>query len=151
MPRNLQVILSEDLSNVGASGELVKVKPGYARNFLLPRGLASMASKENVRRVEHEKRVAVARTQKQRAEAQAVAQKLAGVKVSIQAQVGEGSKLYGSITSRDVEQALALLGHVVDRRKIIMDAIKELGTHQVPIKIAAGVDATVEVEVVPRA
>lgn len=151
MPRNLQVVLTEDLPNVGNSGELVKVKPGYARNFLLPRGLAAMASKENVRRVEHEKRVAQARATKQRAEAQDLAKKLTGIKVSIGAQVGEENKLYGSITSRDVELALSQQGFEIDRRKIVMEPIKELGTHSVAVKIAAGVDATVEVEVVARA
>jgi large subunit ribosomal protein L9 len=151
MPRNLQVILTEDLHNVGQSGELVKVKPGYARNFLLPRGLAALATADNVARIEHEKRVALARAAKQRAAAQELASKLSTVKVTLTAQVGEENKLYGSITSRDVEAALASKGYEVDRRKIAMEPIKELGSHKVTIKIASGVDATIDVDVVPNA
>jgi large subunit ribosomal protein L9 len=150
MPRNLQVILTEDLPNVGTSGELVKVKPGFARNFLLPRGLAALATADNVRRIEHEKKVALARAAKQKAAAQELAGKLAKVKVTVKAQVGEENKLYGSITSRDVEQALAARGFEVDRRKIAMDAIKELGSHKITIRVASGVDAEIDVDVVPR-
>ncbi len=150
MPRNLQVVLTEDLPNVGNSGELVKVKPGFARNFLLPRGLAALATADNVRRVEHEKKVAQARAQKQRAAATELSGKLAQVKLSLKAQVGEESKLYGSITSRDIESALADKGFEVDRRKIVMEPIKDLGNHKVTIKIASGIDAEIEVEVVPR-
>jgi large subunit ribosomal protein L9 len=151
MPRNLQVILTDDLHNVGQSGELVKVKPGFARNFLLPRGLAALATADNVARIEHEKRVALARAAKQRAAAQELAAKLATVKVTLKAQVGEENKLYGSITSRDVESALADKGFVVDRRKIAMEPIKELGSFKVTVKIASGVDATIDVDVVPNA
>jgi large subunit ribosomal protein L9 len=150
MARNVQVVLREDLPNVGKSGELVKVKPGYARNFLIPRGLAALATKDNVRRVEHEKRVAQSRAIKQRAAAQDLAGKLAAVKLRIEAQVGEENKLYGSVTSRDIEESLAEQGFELDRRKIVMDPIKELGMHKVHAKIAAGVDAEIEVEVVAR-
>jgi large subunit ribosomal protein L9 len=148
MPRNLQVILTEDLPNVGTSGELVKVKPGYARNFLLPRGLAALATADNVARIEHEKRVAQARATKLRAAAQELAGKLGNVKVTLKAQVGEENKLYGSLTSRDVEAALAAQGFEVDRRKIAMDPLKELGSYKVAIKIASGVDAVIDVDVV---
>jgi large subunit ribosomal protein L9 len=148
MPRNLQVILTEDLPNVGTSGELVKVKPGYARNFLLPRGLAALATADNVARIEHEKRVALARATKLRAAAQELAGKLGNVKVTLKAQVGEENKLYGSLTSRDVEAALAAQGFEVDRRKIAMDPLKELGSYKVAIKIASGVDAVIDVDVV---
>lgn len=149
MPRNLQVILTDDLPNVGRSGELVKVKPGYARNFLLPRGLAALATADNVARIEHEQRVAQARATKLRAAAQELASKLASVKVTLKAQVGEENKLYGSITSRDVEAALAAQGHEVDRRKIAMDPLKELGSYKVTIRVASGIDAVIDVDVVP--
>ncbi len=150
MPRNLQVVLSEDLPNVGSSGDLVKVKPGFARNFLLPRGLAALATADNVRRIEHEKKVAQSRAQKQRAAAQELAGKLGSVKLSLKAQVGEENKLYGSITSRDIEAALADKGFEIDRRKIVMEPIKDLGSHKVTIKIASGIDAAIDVEIVPR-
>lgn len=145
----VQVVLMEDLPNVGASGQLVQVKPGFARNFLVPRGLAAMATKDNVKRIEHEKRVAVARAAKQRVAAQQLAGKLDGVVVSMTAQVGEENRLFGSVTSRDVSEALAQKGFEVDRRKIVMDTIKELGTHTASVKIAAGVSATIKIDVVP--
>jgi large subunit ribosomal protein L9 len=144
---NLQVVLTEDLPNLGNSGDLVKVKPGFARNFLIPRGLAAIATKNNVKRIEHEKRAAQARAVKQRASAQALADKLSGVSIALTVQVGEDEKLYGSITSRDVEEALAAKGFEVDRRKIIMQPIKELGSHTVQLKVASGVDAEIKVEV----
>ena len=150
MARNVQVVLKEDLPNVGASGDLVKVKPGYARNFLIPRGLAAMATKDNVKRIEHEKRVAQARSVKQRATAEGLAAALRGLKLKIEAQVGEEEKLYGSVTSRDIEEALVEKEFEVDRRKIVMNPIKELGDHKVTIKVASGVDAEIDVEVVAK-
>jgi large subunit ribosomal protein L9 len=151
MARNVQVVLTEDLPNVGNSGELVRVRPGFARNFLIPRGLAAMATKDNVKRIEHEKRVARARAVKHRAAAEELAGKLSSVKLKLEAQVGEEEKLYGSITSRDIEEALAGQGFEIDRRKIVMDPIKELGEHAIAIKIAGGVDANISLEVVPKA
>jgi large subunit ribosomal protein L9 len=151
MARSVQVVLTEDLPNVGNSGELVRVRPGFARNFLIPRRLAAMATRDNVGRVEHEKRVAQTRALKHRAEAQTLADKMKGAKLRVEVQVGEENKLYGSVTSRDVEEALAKQGFEVDRRKIVMEPIKEIGTHEVAVKIAAGIDATISVEVVPEA
>ena len=150
MARNVQVVLTEDLPNVGNSGELVRVKPGYARNFLIPRGLAALATKHNVKQIEHEKRTAQKRALKLRGEAEQMAATLAGVTVKVEAQSGEEDKLYGSITSRDVEEALVAQGFEIDRRKLQMEPIKELGTTEITIKIAAGVDATIKVEVVAK-
>jgi large subunit ribosomal protein L9 len=150
MARNVQVVLTEDLPNVGNSGQLVRVKPGFARNFLVPRGLAALATKHNVKRIEHEKRTAQKRALKLRGEAEQLAAKLSKVKVTIQAQAGEEEKLYGSITSRDVEEALIEQGVETDRRKLQMEPIKEIGTSEVTVKIAAGIDATIKVEVVAK-
>lgn len=151
MARNVEVVLREDLPNVGDSGEVVRVKPGYARNFLIPRGLAAMATKGNVKQIEHEKRVAQARAAKQREQAKEISKKLEEVRVTLKAQVGEEQKLYGSITSRDIEEGLAKLGFKIDRRKILLgEPIKELGSRKVPLKIAAGVDAEILVEVIPQ-
>jgi len=150
MASNVQVVLTQDLPNLGSSGDLVKVKPGFARNFLVPRGLAAVATRNNVKRIEHEKRVAQARALKQRAAAEELAAKFAKVTVTIAAQVGEEDKLYGSITSRDIEEALAAQGFEIDRRKIVMDPIKALGSHKVAIKIASGVDAEVTVDIVAK-
>ena len=150
MSRNVQVVLTGDLPNVGDSGELVRVRPGFARNFLIPRGLAAMATRDNVRRVAHEKGVALIRSKKALIAAGELAEKMSGTRLALSAPVGEGNKLYGSITSRDIEEALAKRGFVVDRRKIVMEPIKELGSHKVSVKIAAGVDAEVTVDVLAK-
>src|SRR6185369_3760912 len=147
MATHIHVVLTEDLHNVGKSGELVKVRPGFARNYLIPRGLAIGATAENVARIEHEKRVAEARAAKTRTEAQDLAAKLAAVKLSISRPVGEGEKLYGSVTARDIEEALAAQGFSVDRRRIETDPIRTLGTHSIVIRLAPAVTATVEVTV----
>jgi large subunit ribosomal protein L9 len=150
MATHIHVVLTEDLPNVGKSGELVKVKPGFARNFLVPRGLAVGATAENVARIEHEKKVAGARTAKVLREAQDLSQKLASVKLTLTRPVGEGDRLYGSVTTRDIEEALKAQGYVVDRRRIETEPLKALGTFQVPIRLAPAVTATVEVTVAPK-
>lgn len=150
MARNVQVILTEELPNVGQSGELVKVRPGFARNFLVPRGLAVMANADNVAKLEHDRRVAEARAAKLRGEAEKFAAELKKIKLTISCSAGEENKLYGSVGTRDVADALAEKGHEIDRRKLIMEPIKELGSYEVQIKVASGVDATIGVEVVAK-
>ncbi|MDC0685848.1 50S ribosomal protein L9 [Sorangium atrum] len=147
MATHIHVVLTEDLHNVGKSGELVKVRPGFARNYLIPRGLAVGATAENVSRIEHEKRVAESRAAKTRSEAEQLAGKLNQVKLTISRPVGEGDKLYGSVTARDIEEALAAQGFSVDRRRIETDAIKSLGAHPVVIRLAPSITASVEVTV----
>src|SRR5215470_17370407 len=145
----MQVILRDDLDNLGKSGEVVNVKPGYARNYLLPRGLAVKATASDVARVEHEKRVIAARTAKLAKEAQAEADKLSQVSVSIARAVGEEDKLYGSVTSRDIAEALREQGVIVDSKKIQLDdPIKALGMVEVAVKLGRGVAANVKVWVV---
>jgi large subunit ribosomal protein L9 len=150
MATHIHVVLTEELHNVGKSGELVKVRPGFARNYLIPRGLAVGATAQNVSRIEHEKRVAESRATKTRGEAEQLATKLGEVKVTISRPVGEGEKLYGSVTARDIEEALAAQGFSVDRRRIESDVIKSLGTHPVVIRLAPSVTATVNVTVVAK-
>lgn len=147
MATHLHVVLTEDIPNVGKSGELVKVRPGFARNFLVPRGLAVGATATNVARIEHEKKVAEIRAGKLKGEAQALADKLSSVKVTLLRPVGEGQKLYGSVTSRDVELALADQGYKVDRRRMTLEPIKALGTYSVPVRLATDISATIEVTV----
>ncbi|HVX94335.1 MAG TPA: 50S ribosomal protein L9 [Polyangia bacterium] len=145
----MQVILRDDMDNLGKSGEVVNVKPGYARNFLLPRGHAIKATAGDIKRVEHEKRVIAARTAKMAKEAQAEADKLSQVSVSISRAVGEEDKLYGSVTSRDIAEALAGKGVKVDSKKIhLEEPIKTLGMTEVQVKLGRGVNATVKVWVV---
>lgn len=150
MAHHIHVVLTEDL-NLGKSGELVRVRSGYARNYLVPRGLAIGATKENVARIEHEKKVAESRNAKLKSEAEALAEQLKSVKITITRPVGEGDRLFGSVTSRDVEEALAAAGHVVDRRRITMEPIKTLGAHQVTIRLAASISTSVEVTVAKKA
>ena len=150
MATHIHVVLTEDLQNVGKSGELVRVRPGYARNYLVPRGLAIGATAGNVARIQHEKKIAEARAAKLKGEATALAAKLSSVKVTIERPVGEGDRLYGSVTSRDVEEALKSQGYEVDRRRIEMEPLKHLGTTSVTIRLATQVNATVEVTVVGK-
>jgi large subunit ribosomal protein L9 len=145
----MQVILRDDMDNLGKSGEVVNVKPGYARNYLLPRGLAVKATAGDIARVEHEKRVIAARAAKLSKAAQAEADKLSAATVSIARAVGEEDKLYGSVTSRDIAEALRAQGLTVDAKKIhLPDPIKTLGMTEVSVKVASGVAATVKVWVV---
>ncbi|MGE0787755.1 MAG: 50S ribosomal protein L9 [Sandaracinaceae bacterium] len=148
----MQVILRDDVENLGRSGELVKVKPGYARNYLLPRGLAAMATRGNVAQIEHEKQVAKARAVKLKATAEQQAGQLSSVSVTISAKAGENDKLFGSVGAKDIASALAANGVEVDRKKIVLDEpIKELGEHEVQIKLGYEVTGIIKVTVVAEA
>jgi len=147
----MQVILRDDLDNLGKSGEVVNVKPGYARNYLFPRGLAIKATASDVTRVEHEKRVIAARTAKLSKEAQAEADRLSQVSVSIARAVGEEEKLYGSVTSRDIAEALHAQGVTIDSKKIhLAEPIKTLGLTEVQVKLGRGFNAAIKVWVVKK-
>ena len=147
----MQVILRDDLDNLGKSGEVVNVKPGYARNYLLPRGLAIKATASDVKRVEHEKRVIAARTAKLAKEVQAEADALSRISVSIARAVGEEDKLYGSVTSRDIAEALAAQNVKIDSKKIhLEEPIKTLGMTEVQVKLGRGINATIKVWVVKK-
>lgn len=153
----MRIILREDVPNLGKSGELVNVKDGFGRNYLLPRKLAVIASEQNVRQLEHEKQVIANRQAKLKAGAQAAAGKISNVSVTIKRKVGEAqkegevAKLYGSVTALDIAEALASAGHQIDRRTIhLPEPIKTLGTHEVEIRMHRDVTAKVKVEVAPE-
>ncbi len=132
----MKVILREDVQNLGKGGEVVEVKPGYGRNFLLPRGMAVPANPKNVRELEHQKQVATAKAAKMRASAEAVAKRLADTPVTLRRKVGEQDKLYGSVTAIDIAEALAARGLAVDRRSIdLSEPIKTVGDFEVPVKL----------------
>ena len=114
----MKLILREDVYNLGKSGELVSVKEGYARNYLLPRNLAMLASTANVRQLDHEKGVILVRQAKMKSVAEEAGKKLAGVSVTVVRKVGDQDKLFGSVTALDVAEALAAQGHKFDRRVI---------------------------------
>jgi large subunit ribosomal protein L9 len=147
----IQVILKEDVPNLGRSGELVSVKPGFGRNYLIPQGLAMAATRKNVAEMEHHKKAIEAQAAKTRKDAESVAARLAGVNITLERQTGEGDKLFGSVTTRDIEEALAAKGHKVDRKKIALaEPIKALGEFDVTIKVARDVNATIKVVVAAR-
>jgi large subunit ribosomal protein L9 len=152
MASTIQVILQQDLKNVGKSGELVKVKPGYARNYLIPRRLAVPATVRNIAHIEHEQRVTASRVAKLRAEAGAAAEKLSNVAVTIARKVGEEGRIFGSVTMKDIAEALAAKDVTVDRRKLsIKEPIRAIGTFDVVVKLAGDLAATIKVEVVAEA
>src|SRR5258708_25657849 len=147
----MQVILRDDMENLGKSGEVVNVKPGYARNYLLPRGLAVKATATDVARVAHEKRVIAARAAKLAKEAQSEADRLSQVSVSIARAVGEEDKLFRSVTTRHIAEALLEQGVTVDSKKLQLDEpIKTLGLTEVGVKLGRGVAATIKVWVVKK-
>jgi large subunit ribosomal protein L9 len=137
------------MDNLGKSGDVVRVRPGYARNFLIPRGLAMPATKGNIARIEEIKRQAAVRSATELADAQEVAKKLEAVSVKIARAVGEENKMYGSVTSRDIEDAFRAAGVTVDRKKIhLPEPLKELGLAEVEVKLHPKVSAKLRVEVV---
>ncbi len=149
MAATIHVVLQEDVQNLGKSGDLVRVRPGYARNFLIPRGLAVPATAGNVARIEDLRRQAHARAAKELVKAQETAKMLEGLSVKIARAVGEENKMYGSVTSKDVEEAFKGIGVELDRKKIQLDEpIKTLGLSEVLIKLHADVTAKLRVEVV---
>ena len=149
MATMIQVVLQSDMDNLGKSGDVVRVRPGYARNFLIPRGLAMPATKGNIARIDEIKRQAAVRAAAELGEAQEVAKKLEAVSVKIARAVGEENKMYGSVTSRDIEEAFRAAGVTVDRKKIhLPEPLKELGLAEVEVKLHAKVSAKLRVEVV---
>ena len=148
----MEVILRDDVANLGAMGEVVKVKPGYARNYLLPRGLAVEASGRNLVALEHQKRLVDVKRERARKEAAAYADKLDGLVLEVKARAGEEDRLYGSVTNIDIEKLLEMRGFTVDRRRIdLTDPIKRLGIYRIPIGIAQDVKATITLKVVAEA
>jgi len=147
----MEVILREHVEHLGQRGDVVKVAAGYARNYLLPRKLALAVTDNNKRQIEREKKIAEARDAEDRAQAEAIAQRLAQLDIEIARRVGENDTLYGSVTSQDIAQALKDKGFDVDRRKITLDEpLKALGESTVPVKIHRDVTAQLKVRVVAQ-
>lgn len=151
MATTIQVILHQDLKNLGKSGELVKVRPGYARNYLIPRSLAMPATVTNVKQIEHQQRISAAAAAKSRSEATALAEKIGAVTVTITRKVGEEDRLFGSVTTKDIAAALKEKGFDIDRKTIdLKDPIRTAGTFPVTAKLLGDVTATFKVEVAPQ-
>lgn len=144
----MEVILREDVPHLGHIGDIVKVRPGYARNYLLPRGLATVADKRNLRVLEHEKRIVDEKRKRAMSAAEQQAQQLSTTTIAIAARAGEEGKLFGSVTNIDIERALSDAGQTIERRRIRLDEpIKALGEYKVAIALAAGVQAEITVAV----
>jgi large subunit ribosomal protein L9 len=144
----MEVILREDIDNLGNRGQVVKVAPGYARNFLLPKKLAVLANESNKKIVEQERQAHLRKEAKLQSEAQDLAKLMTGVSVTITQKAGENDQLFGSVTSKDVADALAAKGYTVDRRKVQLDEpIKQLGEYKVPVRLHKEVTAEITVVV----
>jgi len=147
----MEVILREHVDNLGRRGDVVKVAAGYARNYLLPQKLALPVTEASRRQIAREREKAEARDAEEKATADALAQRIAAVDISIARRVGENQTMYGSVTSADIAQALATKGFEVEKRRIhLPDAIKALGEHTVPVRIHRDVTADVKIKVVPE-
>lgn len=145
----MEVILRDDVRSVGKAGELVRVKPGYARNYLLPQGLAYEATEGNKKRIAAETKARSARLSSEKAGAEEFARTLGALNITLTGKAGEEGKLFGSITAQDVADAIAAHGHEVDKRRVEMDQpIKALGEHTVAIRLHPEVHADVRVTVV---
>ena len=144
----VEVILRDDVPNLGKIGDVVRVKPGYARNFLFPRGLAVEASRRNLSQLEHDKRVIASKADRERKTATAAAAKVQGLRLTVRARAGEEGRLFGSVTNLDVERLLAEKGVQVDRRRIALDEpIKQLGTYPIAVQVGRDAQATIELTV----
>jgi large subunit ribosomal protein L9 len=148
----VKVILSNDVENLGTRGDVVSVADGYARNFLIPKGMAMLATKGALRQAELMQRARREREEREKQEAAGMVSRLAATSVYISARSGEGGRLFGSVTKSDVARGIEeQLGEAVDRHKILLeDPIRVLGTHQVEVKLHEEVNALVTVEVIPH-
>ncbi|HEY8535470.1 MAG TPA: 50S ribosomal protein L9 [Vicinamibacterales bacterium] len=147
----MEVILREHVENLGRRGDVVKVAPGYARNYLLPRKLALPVTEQNRKLIERERKLAEAREAEERQQAEALATRITALELTIARRVGETEQLYGSVTSADIAEALAEKGLPVERRRIQLDdPIKSLGEHIVPIRLHRDVVAQLRVQVVKQ-
>ena len=145
----MQVILKQDVRDLGTAGELVEVKRGYGANCLIPQGFAARATPRNRSAVEHQQRAIEAQIARERRGAEVLGVKLNGLSVTVTRLVGEDDKIFGSVTSKDIADALAAEGIVVDRRQIVMDGpLKALGVYEVMVKLHRDVTSTIKIWIV---
>jgi large subunit ribosomal protein L9 len=147
----MQIILTQDVDNLGKAGELVSVRPGYGRNYLVPRGLAVSATVRNKNRLEHERAAIEKRVTKERATATELATRINGMTLQFERMVGEDEKLFGSVTNRDIADQLKRAGIEIDHRTVALDQpVKALGKYEVIVKLSAGVNASLKYWVVGK-
>jgi len=131
-----KILLREDIENLGGRGEVVKVKAGYARNYLLPKGIASLATKGNVKQIDRERESLLKKAATEKSTAEAQAEQMRNISLAFERKAGEGGTLFGSVTSMDIAEALQAKGYEIDRRKIVLkDTIKETGDYTVNVKL----------------
>lgn len=146
----MEVILKELIDTLGEEGDVVKIKPGYGRNYLLPQGKAILASKANLAILEKEKSAIEARKLAMRSDAESIAKKIAGITVVIEQRAGDEDKLFGSVTAADIAEKLGTLGVSIDKRKIVLpEPIKTLGDYTITVKVGYQVNAEMKVQVIP--
>lgn len=147
----MKVVLREDLDNLGDRGQIVSVKPGYARNFLIPKGLALEATPGNLQQVEHQRRVWEAKRVKEVGEAQALADRIAKLSPTVERKAGDMGMLYGSVTTAEIAELLRAAGIVVDRRRIVLSKpIKHVGAYDVAVRLHRDVTAKFPLRVDPE-
>jgi len=145
----MEVILKEDVKNLGEMGEIVKVAAGYGRNFLIPKGMAVLATSTNKKQLEHQIGEIERAKALQQEEARKILGQIDGISITIPKRAGEEDKLFGSVTNREIADVLTQQGHKIDRRQVDVDrGINELGIYEVPVKLASGIHAKVKVWVV---
>ncbi len=145
----MQVILVDDVNSLGRAGDIVKVAPGYARNYLLPKRIALAADPKNMKWVEQQKEKIIEKAAALRTDAEGMAVRIGAVSLVIAKQAGEEDKLYGAVTSSEIAEKLSEHGIEVDKRKIVLaDPIKRLGEYSVPVKIHADLDVSIQINVV---
>ncbi len=147
----MEIILKKTIDNLGQVGDIVNVKPGYARNYLFPKGFAVPANKENMARLEREKAAIAARLEEEKKAAQSLAEKLEGKTIEIARRVGEEDRLFGSVTTSDIAEKLDEAGIAVDRKAILLaEPIKAIGEVKVAVKVGYQMTTDIIVQVVPE-
>ncbi|WP_028842258.1 MULTISPECIES: 50S ribosomal protein L9 [Thermodesulfovibrio] len=145
----MKVILKEDVHGLGRAGQTINVKDGYARNYLLPRGLALIADEKNLKVLEYQKKKFEEQAKKKRQDAESIAERLSALELTIKAKAGEDQKLFGSITAKDIAELLQKEGFLVDKKQInISEPIKRVGEHEVEVKLLSNVSAKLKINVV---
>jgi large subunit ribosomal protein L9 len=147
----VKVILRQEMHDLGLEGDIVDVAKGYARNYLIPKGIAMEASEQNIKLMETKQKKIEVKKVEAKEEAEKIKERMAEVEITISQKVGEEDKLYGSVTSMDIASHLEEQGITIDRRKIVLDKpIKTLGEYEVPVKLYPGVTGSIKVFVIPE-
>jgi large subunit ribosomal protein L9 len=144
----MKIILKEDVDNLGDMGNVVEVKNGYGRNYLIPRDLAVEANTKNIKQMEHQQKLLQSKIKTAKLEGEELAAKISSISISIDVKSGEEGKLFGSVTSKDIAEAIAAQGVEIDKRKInLQEPIKRLGEYEIAVRVRQDVNATVKLEV----